>query len=92
MLPSLVEDDKFIPPFGAIVPARYYFAFGEPIPTAGIAADDDEAVGAAYAELRKRVLGGIDELRELRDRDPYADAVRRTAYELASGAQAPPPS
>ena len=90
-LPSLVQDDVFVPPVGTILPARYYFAFGAPLPTEDIDPADDAAIEAAYAELRARVLGGIERLRELRARDPYADVVKRTAYEVANGAQAPPP-
>ena len=45
----------------------------------------------AYAELRARVLGGIERLRELRERDPYADFTKRTAFEVLNGVPAPPP-
>ena len=90
-LPSLVKDDVFVPPVGQILPERYYFAFGAPLTTDQIAPDDDAAVEAAYAELRARVLGGIDRLRELRERDPYSDFTRRTAYEVLNGVAAPPP-
>ena len=89
-LPTLVEDDLFVPPFGAILPARHYFEFARPIETASISPDDEAAVQAAYAQLRQAVLDGIGELRELRERDPYADFARRAAFELATGEQAPP--
>ena len=49
-LPSLVQDDVFVPPVGTILPARYYFAFGAPLPTEDIDPADDAAVEAAYAE------------------------------------------
>ena len=39
-LPSLVEGDDFVPPFGAITPARHYFLFGTPISTAAIDPSD----------------------------------------------------
>jgi 1-acyl-sn-glycerol-3-phosphate acyltransferase len=90
-LPSLVEDDLFLPPFGAVLPTRYYFAFGEPIPTDELAADDAAGIQRVYQQLQRSVLEGIDELRRLRDSDPYADFARRTAFELSNGAQAPPP-
>jgi len=88
-MPSLVQDDVFVPPVGTILPARYYFAFGAPLPTDGIDPADDAAVEAAYAELRAGVLGGIERLRELRERDPYSDFAQRTAYEVLNGGQAP---
>ena len=88
-LPSLVPDDVFVPPVGTILPARYYFAFGAPLPTENIDPADDAAVEATYAELRARVLGGIERLRELRERDPYSDFAQRTAYEVLNGGQAP---
>ena len=88
-LPSLVPDDVFVPPVGTILPARYYFAFGAPLPTENIDPADDAAVEATYAELRARVLGGIERLRELRERDPYSDFAQRTAYEVLNGVQAP---
>lgn len=91
-LPSLVEGDKFVPPIGTILPERYYFAFGTPIPTSAISAGDDAAVEQAYAQLKQRVLGGIEELRALRERDGYANFARRAAFELATGDQAPPPT
>ena len=90
-LPSLVDGDKFVPPFGVIKPERYYFAFGAPIATDGLAPDDDEAVARVYAQLKAEVLGGIAQLKQKRARDPYADFAQRTAFEVLNGAQAPPP-
>ena len=93
-IPSLVPDDKFVPPFGAVTPARHYFLFGTPIPTAGIRPDDREACAAAYTALRGQVEAGIDTLREeVRPADPYRELVPRTAWEALYDAPAPgPPS
>lgn len=91
LLPSLVDGDKFVPPFGVIKPERYYFAFGAPIATDDLAPDDDEAVARVYAQLKAQVLGGIGQLKQLRARDPYSDFAQRTAFEVLNGAQAPAP-
>ena len=88
-LPSLVDGDVFVPPLGALTPARHYFLFGRPIETAAIRSDDRDACAAIYAELRGEVERGIEALREVREKDPYRDLARRTAWEALNGAQAP---
>ena len=91
-MPSLVEDDVFVPPFGAITPQRHYFLFGEPIATAGVDPADREAVAAVYSELKRQVTDGLATLRqEVRPSDPYSDLVKRTAWETLYGVQAPGP-
>jgi len=91
-MPSLVEDDVFVPPFGAITPQRHYFLFGSPISTSEISSDDSEAVARAYADLRGQVEGGIQRLREeVRPADSYSDLATRTAWEMLYGMQAPAP-
>jgi hypothetical protein len=91
-LPSLVEGDKFVPPFGAITPNRHYFLFGAPISTAEIDPDDREACAAAYALLRARVEGGLRTLQDdVRPADPYRELVARSAWEASRDAQAPGP-
>lgn len=37
-----------------------------------------------YAEVKQQVAGGIDYLLRKRETDPYADFVRRMAYENAA--------
>ena len=89
-MPSLVQDDKFVPPFGTITPSRHYFLFGKPISTDGIAPDDRDGCVAAYAELRKAVEGGIRTLREeVRAGDDYNDLIKRSAWEALYDAPAP---
>ena len=89
-LPSLVEGDAFVPPFGAVTPARHYFVFGTPIPTRDLDPSDRAGCEAAYADLRRQVKGGISLLREeVRPADPYRDLVKRSAWEAVYDGQAP---
>ena len=91
-MPSLVDGDVFVPPFGAVTPNRHYFLFGEPIATDEIDPNDGAAVAAAYAQLKGRVLEGLLTLQdEVRPADPYANFVRRTAWEGLYDTQAPGP-
>ena len=89
---SLVEDDVFVPPVGAITPQRHYFLFGRPISTAEIDPRDEQAVAAAYAELRSRVTGGLRVLQEeLRPKDTFRELLPRSAWESLYDTQAPGP-
>ena len=92
-LPSLVADDKFVPPFGTLTPRRHYFAFGKPISTVELRADDRESCASVYAELREQVSGGTVRLREeVRAADPYSELLKRSAWEALYDAQAPGPA
>jgi len=92
-LPSLVPDDKFVPPFGALTPQRHYFLFGKPISTAELRPDDREVCAAAYAELRGQVEAGVTRLRdEVRAKDDFRELLPRTAWEAVYDAQAPGPA
>ncbi len=53
-------------------PERLYFQFGAPIPTASLTTsyEDDAAMRALRDRVRGAVQAGIDELLELRERDP----------------------
>lgn len=44
-----------------------------------------------YDNLRASIMGGLDRLRDARERDPYSSLVRRVAWEVANGIQAPAP-
>ena len=91
-LPSLVKDDVFVPPFGAITPSRHYFLFGAPISTAAVDPDDRAACEATYAQLRACVEGGLHVLQdEVRPADPYAAWAQRAAWEAVYDEQAPGP-
>ena len=92
-IPSLVEDDLFVPPFlSSASPRRHYFLFGTPIPTSDLDPTDREAVDAVYKELRGQVSGGLKELvDEVRPSDPYSDLLKRGAWEALYGVQAPGP-
>lgn len=60
-------------------PERLYFWFGEPIAPAGFRAgrDDTAAARALRDEVRQAILGGIQFLRDERDRDPNRSLVKR---------------
>jgi len=92
-MPSLVADDKFVPPFGMITPARHYFLFGTPIDTSALRPDDREGCAAAYAELRAQVDGGIARLKtEVRANDEFRELPKRVAWEAVYDDQAPGPA
>eukprot|EP00325_Prymnesiales_sp_UTEX-LB-985_P034237 CAMPEP_0174717934 /NCGR_PEP_ID=MMETSP1094-20130205/27573_1 /TAXON_ID=156173 /ORGANISM="Chrysochromulina brevifilum, Strain UTEX LB 985" /LENGTH=120 /DNA_ID=CAMNT_0015917939 /DNA_START=11 /DNA_END=373 /DNA_ORIENTATION=- len=91
-MPSLVEGDVFVPPFGAITPQRHYFLFGQPIPLANLSANDAEGIAAVYAELRTAVESGMHALLdEVRPLDPFRELGKRAAWEALNGVQAPAP-
>ena len=85
------EGDVFVPPLGVFFPERYYFLFGRPIHTETVDTRDEAAVQSVYDAVRASVYGGIDTLREIRERDPYAGFVRRISWEIANGIRAPAP-
>jgi 1-acyl-sn-glycerol-3-phosphate acyltransferase len=60
-------------------PERLYFWFGEPIVPTGFRAGRDEtaAARALRDEVRQAILGGIQFLRDERDRDPNRSLVKR---------------
>lgn len=91
-LPSLVEDDVFVPPVPAPRlqgPRRNYFLFGEPIPTAGIDHKDRAGCTEVYSKLRSTVEDGIEYLLSAREEDPFEDMPGRYAWEQVTGVQAP---
>ena len=84
-----VPSDCFVAPLALPgAPARYYFLFGAPIETAGVA-DEPEAVAALYARVRQSLRDGMDFLLSQRQTDPFADLGTRMVYEAAAGRAAP---
>ena len=69
-------------------PERLYFWFGEPIDTTRFAdQDDDTAARAVRDETRQAVLGGIQFLRDERDKDPDRDVVKRLLRRTNTGTE-----
>ena len=66
-------------------PERFYFAFGEPIPTVqfGARADDDDVARSVRAAVKASVEDRIDFLLDARAADPHRRLRRRVATSLA---------
>jgi len=85
-----VGEETFVQPLVVPkTPRRYYFKFGAPVPTAGLAetgfAEDEDAVRAMYDGVKADVEEGIDWLLRRRRDDPFGDTAYRVLYEAASG-------
>ncbi|CAM9465062.1 unnamed protein product [Phaeothamnion confervicola] len=85
------ESESFISPVVVpkLLPARFYFYFGQPFRVAPGLRHDRAAAQLLYEEVRAEVLHGIEALLTARQKDRYADPARRLVYETASGGPAP---
>ncbi|KAL6761607.1 hypothetical protein V8C86DRAFT_1825639 [Haematococcus lacustris] len=90
---SEVDDGGFVPPILSLnPPARYYFLFGEPIETSPSQANDKAAVAQLYKQTKSAVQSGIEYLLRQREQDPYADLLKRVAYEVSWGGKRQAPT
>lgn len=83
-----LPEDLFLSPIIAPSPsgpARFYFAFGRPIPTTPDMARDKAACDAVYGEVRGEVERLLGLLLRKREADPYKDLLPRLAYENSWG-------
>ena len=84
------EDEVFLPPLSfPSAPSRNYFLFGRPISTTNLDPEDKESCQRVYEEAKSQVRKGIDDLLSASKEDPYANTVKRLAYERILGRQAP---
>lgn len=84
------ESELFTPPIVAPArPARHYFMFGRPMSTEDLHHNDMESCQEFYQAVQDELVRGFDDILSAREHDPYADPVRRLAYERLLGKQAP---
>lgn len=85
------DEEVFQPPIVApkLLPARHYFVFGKPFDTTHINHKDKVACGTLYKEVKKELVRGLEDLLKARENDPYADTLKRLAYERILRKQSP---
>ena len=85
------EDEVFQPPIVTpkLLPARHYFVFGKPFDTAQIDHKNKASCGDLYKEVQNELIRGLDDLLKARENDPYADTLKRLAYERILNKPAP---
>ena len=84
------ESELFLPP--VVVPsqpARHYFMFGKPMTTVDLHHNDLGSCKEFYQAVQDELYRGFDDILRARERDPYAEPVRRLAYERLLGKKAP---
>jgi len=78
--------ERFVSPVSVPkLPGRYYFLFGEPIPTGGVDAADREACAALYTKVQAELEESLRYLLTKRDTDPYREVMPRLAVEASWG-------
>lgn len=84
------DSELFTPPvLVPSQPARHYFMFGKPMTTHDLSHKDLDACEDFYQAVQDELNRGFDDILEAREKDPYADPVRRLAYEQLLGKKAP---
>jgi len=84
------ESELFTPPILAPArPARHYFMFGKPMTTHDLHHKDMDSCRKFYQAVQDELYRGFDDILSAREHDPYADPLRRLAYERLLGKQAP---
>ena len=84
------EQELFTPPM--VVPARpsrHYFVFGRAMSTKELDHRDVPSCEEFYRDVQNELVRGFADVLEARKKDPYADPVRRLAYEQLLGKRAP---
>lgn len=78
---GVIDRDDIVPPIIRGIgptpiprPNRHYYAFGEPVPSAEVNADDEAAVWQLRETVRTSIEALIAELLEVRRNDPEGDA------------------
>jgi hypothetical protein len=87
-----MDDDSelFTPPIVAPArPARHYFVFGKPMPTHDLHHKDMDSCRDFYHAVQDELNRGFDDILVAREKDPFADPVRRLSYERLLGKTAP---
>jgi len=88
--PGAGVSENFATPLSLpLPPSRNYFLFQQPFDTAALDIYDKKASRKMYEDIRGSVEEGLQLLLSFRENDPYKDFLPRTAYELATGEQAP---
>jgi len=78
--------ERFVSPVSVPkLPGRYYFLFGEPIPTGAVDAADREACAALYTKVQAELEESLRYLLSKREADPYRDVMPRLAVEASWG-------
>ena len=77
--------ERYVSPITAPVPlpGRFYFLFGAPVDAAAVDADDRDACGRLYADVKGQLEAMIMHLRARRDHDPYEPPLPRLLLEGA---------
>ena len=84
------ENELFMPPLVVPArPARHYFMFGKPMTTADLDHKDMDACQDFYHQVQDELVRGFDDILRAREKDPYANPVRRLAFEQLTGKKAP---
>mmetsp|Transcript_18559 Transcript_18559/g.26113 ORF Transcript_18559/g.26113 Transcript_18559/m.26113 type:complete len:856 (-) Transcript_18559:50-2617(-) len=85
------EEELFVTPFAVpkLPPARHYFLFGTPIDTTGLDHQDKANCEELYAEVKREVERGFEDVLRAREKDPWGDSATRIAYERLTNKQAP---
>mmetsp|Transcript_18079 Transcript_18079/g.41430 ORF Transcript_18079/g.41430 Transcript_18079/m.41430 type:complete len:120 (+) Transcript_18079:744-1103(+) len=78
--------ERFVSPLSLPkLPERYYYLFGEPIPTAEVDASDRDACAALYAKVQADLEASIEYVLDKRQDDPYRATLPRAAVEASWG-------
>jgi 1-acyl-sn-glycerol-3-phosphate acyltransferase len=84
------ESELFLPPIVVpSQPARHYFMFGKPLKTNDLHHNDMDSCKEFYQAVQDELNRGFDDILRAREHDPYAEPVRRLAYERLLGKKAP---
>lgn len=84
------EHELFTPPVVVPArPARHYFVFGKAMSTKELDHKDMDSCEELYRDVQKELERGFKDVLTAREKDPYAEPVRRLAYEQLLGKKAP---
>lgn len=86
-----MAEESFVPPLAVPKPlqARHYFIFGTPLKTTDLDSKDREGCRMVYKKAKMEVQRGLDDLVEVRAKDPFGDTLKRLRYEAIWGKKAP---